>query len=563
MKKKWLSKVLSIMLVCAMLAGVTACGKDNAETTKAPATDAPTTGSDQPTDQSTEESTEAPKVEVTYPLKTDVSFVYFTATGALKTHSSYENREDSPFHQTLVKNTGVSVDWQSTPKGANATTTLNLLLSDPSTRPEVFDKSSTTPAQRAQWAQDGVILELTDLLPEYAPDFWEFINLPENEIVKKSIMDDEGRIWFVPTLRESGYNITYTGPMIRKDWLDACNLDVPVTIDDMEKVLIAFKDKYGVALGGAYSNFKKIGFGSGTGAMTSLASNYYVDDNGTIQYANVQPEWKEYLEYLHRWYEKGLIDPDFFSANNALVQQKVAENKAGVVFAAMSQLTKYINDAETNGSSAEWIGMEYLRTAAGEPTSMIQTAACIFDNINATFISGTIDKEKIPVVLNWLNYFFTEEGINYANFGVEGEHYTMDEKGEIQWTELITKDELGTTDALLKYTGWSGTGLGIQKEAFVRAKNHPTAQEAVYKWIENTKGMEHSLPVLSMTEDESMAFSDTNAGIATYVEETALKFVTGEKSLDEFDSFVAEVYKLGLQDCLDAQNAAYERFKAR
>ena len=229
----------------------------------------------------------------------------------------------------------------------------------------------------------------------------------------------------------------------------------------------------------------------------------------------------------------------------------------------MSQLTLYINDAQASGSSADWIGMEYLRTAKGEPTSMIQTAACIFDNINATFISGTIDKAKIPVVLNWLNYFFTEEGINYSNFGVEGEHYTMDDKGDIKWTELITNDPLGQAEGMKKYTGWSGTGLGIQKAAFVRAKNHPVAQEAVYKWIDNTKGMEHSLPVLSMTEDEAMNFTDKDAAIKTYVEETALKFVTGEISLDEFDSFVAEVNKLGLQDCLDAQNAAYERFKAR
>ena len=34
--------------------------------------------------------------------------------------------------------------------------------------------------------------------------------------------------------------------MINQDWLDECNLDTTVTFDDLENVLLTFKDKYGV-----------------------------------------------------------------------------------------------------------------------------------------------------------------------------------------------------------------------------------------------------------------------------------------------------------------------------
>ena len=39
--------------------------------------------------------------------------------------------------------------------------------------------------------------------------------------------------------------------------------------------------------------------------------------------------------------------------------------------------------------------------------------------------------------------------------------------------------------------------------------------------------------------------------------------MTGERSLDECDDFVAELEEMGLQDVLDVQQAAYDRFISR
>lgn len=565
MKKKWLSKVLSLTLAGAMLLGVTACGQQNNEESTSKETSKAEQSSQVESSQQTSSdavSTEPEVVEVTYPMDTDVTFGFFVVSAA-KYHTSLAGFDESPWHIKLAEKTGVDVEWSTTPTGGNVTQTLQLLLTDEKERPDVWDQASITPAKIKEWIQDDIILDLTDYLPEYAPDFWEYINKPENEMVRKSIVDDDGRFWYIPAVRESDYNITYQGPMIRKDWLDACGLDIPVTMDDMEEVLIAFKEKYGAAYAGRLGYFKNVGFCAGTDAYASLTYKNYVDDNGKIQCGNVAPEWKAYLEYLNRWYEMGLIDADFFTADNAMVQQKAANNKAGVIFAAMSQLTNYIKDAEASGNGAEWIGIEYLRTAPGEPTSMIQSAASCFDNVDTVFVNSKIDEDKIPVVLNWLNYFFTEEGIEYTNFGEEGEAFTRDAEGNIQWTELITNDPLGQSAALTKYTGWTGTGFGIQAAEFVKLKNAPEAGEAVYKWIDNTEAMKHCIPALSYTDEESMQYKDRESAISKYVEESALKFVTGEKSLDEFDAFVAELDKLGLQECLKVHQSAYDRFLAR
>jgi len=557
MKKKWFSKLLSLTLAGIMILSVTACGNgEDDKKTSAPETTKGAEGTQE------EGTTEAEVVGVTYPLNTDKTFTFYSVN-VFPAHASLSGREESPFHIKLVEKTGVDVDWKANPPGASGYTNLDLLLADEKDRPEVWERNSISSNMVNEWILDEVILELTDYLPEYAPDFWEYINKPENADLRKSIIDEEGRFWYIPSFKESTYNITYQGPMIRKDWLDECNLDVPVTMDDMEKVLKAFKDKYGAVFVSSKSYFKYVGFCAGTDAMVGHIYGTYVDDNGKIQCANVQPEWKAYIEYLARWYDMGLIDLDIFTADNTMVRQKVADNKTGVVFSAMSQLSTFVADARESGSSAEWIGMEYLRTAAGEPTSMIQTAASRYDNLGNIFLNSKIDEEKIPLVLNWINYFFTEEGNDYTNFGEEGVTYTKDAEGNIQWTELITGDPLGQSAALAKYTGFTGVGIGIQREAFVKAKNEKVAADAVYKWIENTEGMKHSVPKLSYTEEEVEQYKDRQSVIKKYVEEAALKFITGEKSLDEFDAFVAELDKLGLQEVLKAFQSAYDRYMAK
>ena len=41
------------------------------------------------------------------------------------------------------------------------------------------------------------------------------------------------------------------------------------------------------------------------------------------------------------------------------------------------------------------------------------------------------------------------------------------------------------------------------------------------------------------------------------------QFITGTADLNDFDSYVDNVWKMGLQDCIDIQQAALERYYNR
>ena len=161
----------------------------------------------------------------------------------------------------------------------------------------------------------------------------------------------------------------------------------------------------------------------------------------------------------------------------------------------------------------------------------------------------------------WINYAYTEEGKMYWNFGIEGESYEMVD-GKAAFTEKVTKDERGMTQALRDWTGASAMPIGIQLEEFVRAKNNPACGESVDKWVSNQDAAKYWVPGLPFTADETTSRSDLDTVLATYIYEQSLKFVTGERSLDEWDAYLGELKSMGSDDVLKIYRDAYARFKA-
>lgn len=555
MKSRLLSKFLTTILVGTMVAGsLVGCGQ---QTATKPSEESQVSAETQVNDDS-DQTTEVVPEEITYPLDTDIELSIWVKD-QLNLNSAFLNAEDSPFHTGLSEKTGVDLEWQFPSAGTDKNTAYNLMLQEEKL-PNIILGSVGGVQNGTELLQDGLIYDLTDYLPTYAPDYWEYINRPENAEMLKALKTDDGRLYSVAATVEGDYNITYCGPVIRQDWLDECGLEAPVTMEDWENILVTFKEKYGAVFSFSQRRYNMAGIGNGTGAFTALVNRYYVDENNKVQCAAVQPEWKELLEIFHRWYDMGLLDKDFATMDDATLRSKVLNDEVGVSYTAMSQLSNWIGDARKENTGANWQGFEHPTVTPGEPTKYIQTRRDAYGGEVGALITTSCTEEELILALKFLNYGYTEEGIMYWNYGKEGETYTVDANGNVQWTELITNDSTGISDALSKYTGVSGLGITIQLSNFVQIKNEETSANAVYKWIDNTIAKEYCLPILAYTPDESMEFSDLNGPINTRVSEMALKFITGDESLDKFDDFVKELESLKLDEVIAIQQAAYDRY---
>lgn len=554
MMKKTFKQLLGLALSAAMVISMVGCGQ---ETTKETEKETQVVSKETEATQVTE-SEAVEETGITYPLDSDETITIWTHR--LTLNSEYDDPSKSPFHSGLSKNVGVNFEFSFPQQGQGATAAYNLVLTE-DVLPDVFFKSYN-PAMVQELYDDGLIYDLTPYLQEYAPDYWAFLTAPENKDFYRSAVSEDGKILAFFAARESEFGITYSGPIIRQDWLDECGLPAPVTFEDWENVLTTFKEKYNATLCFDASCITHPFFASGAGAYGTAPNNgsdaFYIDDNGELQLIQTQPEWVEYMKTLNKWYEAGLIDNDSMAINGAAVRTKAANNQVGASFGSMSMLTNMTVDAENNGSNAKWVGISYPRTAAGEPTSMIQHG--LRNMLSGAVITTDCPEDKLITVIKALNYGYTEEGIMYYNFGEEGVSYTLDSEGNPQWTDLVLNDPQGISVCINKYTGAHAAPIGIQLDKHVQKKNAQVATDAVNAWIENSEASKHYVPMLSLTTEESLAYTDKFTAIDTYIKEMTQKFIMGTESLDEIDAFYKELNKMGLQECLKIQRDALARY---
>ncbi len=559
--RKLSSKIVAAILAGTMVLGTIGCG--NTTTSKE---ESKVTSESKKEESKTSESSESKAEEVVeevlpgagevvYPLEGNETISVWNTTQ--KPPAIYKDETEHPFLVGLADRIGVELDWQYPAEGANSTEAYNLMMTQKVLPDIITGWISAGDAQTMM--EEGTIYDLTEYLPKYAPDYWKLIT---DMGAEKDIVTDDGKLYGVHCI-SSEFIATYIGPIIRMDWLEECGLEAPVTLEDWEEVLVAFKDKYDATFSFVLSNMGDTGINSGTGAYGSIKSpgnGYYIDDNGKIQYPFVEPAYKEYLETLNRWYEMDLIDKDFTTIDNAILRTKVLNGEVGVTFGPMSQLTNYISDAEAQGNGADWQGFSYPRTAPGEPTCWINTVASDITGWCAV-VSTSCPEEKLITALRFLNYGYTEEGREYVNFGEEGTVWTKDANGKHQWTELITSDPDGLNNAVKKYSAGHGNYMYARMDEYVQLKNVPECTDAVYTWIENSEARSHYYPTTAAkTPDEQSEFADLDNALTTNQNEMALKFITGEVDFDKWDEYVATQEQLGYKRTVEIQQAAYDRY---
>ena len=543
-------RVMLMLLVVVMMTGMVACGG----TGTAIPSGAQQGGNQQGGSQSGSDIGTGELGVVTYPLDTDVKLSIWCSSSVSPIYKSYKSYKQSPWHAGLVNKTGVEMEWIHPVEGAADLQAYNLLLINEEL-PSII--SYGIDAGEAQLLyNEGALVDLKPYLAQYAPDYWEFLTAPGHEDYLRSVTTEEGQIYMFRSFNESP-RVAY-GPVVRKDWLEECNLDIPVTIEDWEVMLRTFRERYGAKFAFPIDRFASAGLASGFDAYGSTKCNMYLDD-GEIKVAQVQPEFKEYLSTIARWVKEGLLDVDSLTMTDEGFRTKALNGDTGAAFVVMSLFTKIINDSAAERTTAEWIAVPYPVVNEGDPTCWVQYTGEIY--YSGSWVTTSNTEEEIIAAVQWLNYFYCQEGIEYASYGVLGDTYVLDEEGLPQYTDKILKDRDGPAAGAAKYTGYGNVPVcGYQPDRVSRIKNNATVADGADLWLTNTTAADAVIPTLILTAEEASRSADLEMAAFTYGNEQIMKILAGEASIDTYDAVVAHMYDLGLQELLNIYNAAYQRY---
>lgn len=546
------NKFLAIILAVSMSFSVCACGNGIINEKETSESQSITVSSSE-----TVSTTESEPGEVTYPIvDKPMTLTWFHP---LMNSNVISSMDEQYCWQEIQNVTGIDIEWVHPAVGTEKES-INIAIASRDLPDIITWTWNSQTGGAAKMIEDEVILPLNEY-EEYMPNYMAW--LEENELANKSSRLDDGTLYgFSHIIADESVTVT-GGFMLRKDWLDKLDLDVPSTIDEWYTVLKAFKEKDPNGNGiqdeipfvcnkGAHFVHMATAFG--------VRNGFYVDEEGQVHYGPIEEEYREFLETMSKWYAEGLIDPEYVTNDTKNVNAKVLSDQAGSLYGSISsQLASYIKQKE--GTGFDLVAVKSPVDNNGVSHSSLDARK---QGVNGQTIAIS-SKCKNPIeAVKLIDYLFSEEGRMLTNWGKEGESYEIVD-GKPQFTDFILKnpDGLSSLDAIAKYAfpiyGYAGP-FYMDSYAAINLQL-PQQQQAVAAWSEEST--ELILPTLYPTDEESDIYTDVMTEVSTYRSEMFTKFIIGKEPLEKFDEYVETIKKYGIDEVIAVKQAQYDRFIAK
>ena len=240
-----------------------------------------------------------------YPIDTqgkDVSLTVYCANAISNYVTDYN---ETPFFQEMEKATGIHINFIH-PATSGMQEAMNLLFLGKEL-PDIIMCGNYYDGGVFQGLEDGYFVDLTDYLPEYAPDYWQLIT--SGDEIWRQVSNGDGRVAAFYTIKEPG-DTQHRRMLLTQETLDEIGATIPTTLADVEDVFAKM-----LAHGITPYILDKTGYEPQFLGMYDLMKGFYKDAEGNILYGQVQPAFKDYLTLMHDWYEKGYISKDFIGSN--------------------------------------------------------------------------------------------------------------------------------------------------------------------------------------------------------------------------------------------------------
>lgn len=171
-----------------------------------------------------------------------------------------------------------------------------------------------------------------------------------------------GRLMAVPeTVIDHGPNLLW----LRKDWMEELGLEEPETLEDAFEIIDAFvQNRMGTEDGET-----PVGLACDTNLVGTTSSSYSLDpvfdsfganpqrwisQDGEIVYGSLTEETKEALDYLHKLYDRGILDRNFALRAPNNLRDLVVNGKCGAFFGLWWTPNNPLMESYEKNSEADW-----------------------------------------------------------------------------------------------------------------------------------------------------------------------------------------------------------------
>lgn len=565
------TRFMALLLALTMCLALAACGSPSASTDS---TAAKSTSSaeeitvsepakvQEETPQSAEEASiqeaATPEYTVEYPLDTDVTLTMIAKLEFMMQNLISNFGEELAMQQYMT-DTGVQVEFKMLGDSV-FDDQLNLLIAANDLPDMIQGGMAGYGIKLSAAIEDEVLMDILPLLPEFAPDYYQYI--AEDESFADEVLNDDGTTSMFAGV---GIPVIDSGLYVRGDWMDALGLEEPKTISDLTEIMRAFKSEYGTQMTllvtDELSSGLETAFNTTANGFSALSMQLTAPDSGTVIAGIASDGYFEYLTYLRQLYAEGLINDDFATTSKMLGTYNTTywNGSCGVWNEGNRCIdpAEYSNSADPNYQPR---AIKMVTTDDGEETHVLGLPSTV--GRGSIYITAACQDPEVAV--SFVNYAYTKPGIDLCSFGIEGQTYNRISETEVQYADLISNNSNYTEQEAEVYyliSNWMPT---VQTEAMYNLKNSvQEVREAADLWTANCGDDSMELPAgVALGADETEKINSMATDVLTLFATDASAYVMGNMDEVGFKQTVEKAMDMGLREITELYQAAYDDYVA-
>ena len=483
--------------------------------------------------------------------------------------------EDNWFFNWAMAKTGLTFEFETIQASALADQKQLLFNSDQ--LPDVMWGWGLTPVEMVKYgSQENMLLPLNQYMtPEIMPNLCKWLEAyPETY---DAITALDGNIYSLPyyykLTRSAGGS---TRVFINETHLKELGKEKPKTLDEMVDVLYAFKqahpDLTPVGASASGSDLRDF-FLNAYGYICEGSNDYGMGvalRNGKLLIPAADPTFKDFLTLMNQFYNDGIIFQDYFLLDKDTVSAEQRASRVLLIEDAppgddydswKNWTASYPLTSEQN-SERVWLGSKLfqcggmaLSSNCEHPAEFLKFIDFFYSDLGIVYTwNGPVTGSEDAMGNENVGYTIAEDG-NFVTTGVKNGIYASAWSNNLHFQLpcgicvganccSVTHPELNTEVALLssaagiepKTTAWNVTS---NKDNYFRA--------SMEEFVTPYETSDYPFYVY-MTEEQTNRVNELRAVIAPYVEREVAEFITGARSLDEFDQFVSELESMGIRE---------------
>lgn len=476
-------------------------------------------------------------------------------------HPNYPVKNDWSIFKQLQANQNVTFQRTDVPL-ADWDKKKSLLIGAGDT-PEIV--SVTYPGQETQFVSGGQILPVSDYV-QYMPNYQQKIKDWGLQDEIDTHRQADGKYYILPGLREVP-DVQYSVVVNDDMWQKAGITQDPATWEEFAEDLVkvkaanpeisyAFSDRWTDSTTlGAFLQTLAPNFGTNGG--WGYSNTWFDEGSKKFVLNGTSENYKNLVSYVHGMVESGAMDPEITQSDDQATQ-KFVSGKSAAISGNTQEITSYRTKVKDAGKDVKMHMIVLPSGPAGDNLAAGRLSSGLM-------ISSAAAKDPhFKALLQYIDWqYYSDEGLQFAQWGVEGETYTKASDGtrtlepDVDWNGLNP----GASKQLNADFGYSN-GVFLLANGSSKDLLQSVMSDETKKWTNEVLAKKSVLPVqpaAQLNGDELESTSLVDSQVKDAVMAATAKFITGQTPLSDWDSYVAQINGLGAQTLVDTYNTAYAR----